>query len=408
MIEDKHSKTRYAFMVTRVLQIPFWTIFNMLPFILYKDLHATALQITVMICLKPAVSLISLYWSASIRDRQDRLRSNIAWANILKHLPFLLYPFVDNPWFFVFSFGFYMTMHRGVIPAWMEILKLNIPGISRERVFAYGAAIDYLGCAVLPLLFAWVLDDHGNAWRWVFFGAAIIGLISTLVLYRIPIKEDPNYISKAPERISFRTPWINAWNLLKQRPDFAKFQIGFMFGGAGLMVIQTTLPQYFMDSLNLSYTELALALGLLKGTGFAFSSPLWTKMFSKMNLFNFTVWVTFFCSLFPLCLFMATTNLIWLYVGYLIFGIMQAGSEMSWNMSGPVFARDEDSSTFSSVNVLTVGLRGCIMPAAGSILYQFTGASSVLVLGCILCAIATQRMFHYGKEEDYLPRDVRA
>ncbi len=407
MVEEQHSKTRYAFMVTRVLQIPFWTIFNMLPFILYKDLHATALQITVMICLKPTVSLFSLYWSALVRERQDLLRSNIAWANVLKHLPFLFYPFVDNPWFFVLSFGFYMMMHRGVIPAWMEVLKLNIPGISRERIFAYGSAIDYLGSAVLPLLFAWVLDDYHGAWRWMFFGAAVIGLISTYVLYHIPVKVVPLQKQDYPEYISFKTPWINAWNLLKKRPDFAKFQIGFMFGGAGLMVIQTTLPQYFMDSLNLSYTELALALGLLKGTGFALASPLWARMFSKVNIFNFTIWVTFFCSLFPLCLFMATTNLAWLYVGYLIFGIMQAGSEMSWNMSGPVFAKDEDSSTFSSVNVLTVGLRGCIMPAAGSILYQSTGASSVLFLGCILCAIATQRMFQYGREEQVL-HDARA
>lgn len=38
------EKTRSAFLWTRLLNIPFWAIYNMLVIILYKDLHATPLQ----------------------------------------------------------------------------------------------------------------------------------------------------------------------------------------------------------------------------------------------------------------------------------------------------------------------------------------------------------------------------
>lgn len=405
-IDDQHLKTRFAFMVTRLLQIPFWGIFNMLPFILYKDLHATPLQITVMICLKPAVSLISLYWSASVHKRRDRLLSNLIWGNILRHLPFLFYPFIDNVWFFVFSFGFYMTLHRGVIPAWMEVLKINIPGVKREKVFAYGSSLDYLGAAILPLLFGWLLDDFGSAWRFVFFASAVIGILSTFFLSKIPIDQAPQEGDQDNENISWKTPWVNAWNLLKARPDFARFQLGFMLGGGGLMIMQTTLPEFFIDVLNLSYKELALALTVCKGAGYALSSPLWALRFSRMDIYRFSGFVTLVASLFPACLMLAQWNLLWLYFGYIAYGIMQAGSEMSWNISGPIFSKDHDSSLYSSVNVLTVGMRGCFVPAIGSVIYQTSGASSVMVAGAILCALATERMLHYSRKGYLEPKTI--
>ena len=169
MIEEKQTgnflaKTRSAFLWTRLLNIPFWVIFNMLPIILYKDLHATPFQITAIIALKPIASLFSPYWSISVSQRQDRLVSNLVWANILKFLPFLFFPWLDNPWLFVLAFGFYMMFVRGVIPSWMEIIKLNIQGTAREKVFAFGSAMDYVISAILPLAFGWVLDDYHNSW----------------------------------------------------------------------------------------------------------------------------------------------------------------------------------------------------------------------------------------------------
>ena len=100
------QNTRVAFMWTSILNTPFWAIFNMLPFILYKDLHATPLQITAIIILKPAVSLIAIYWSALIEKRKDRLLSNLIWARILSHLPFFFFPFVRQSLVFYFFLRF--------------------------------------------------------------------------------------------------------------------------------------------------------------------------------------------------------------------------------------------------------------------------------------------------------------
>src|ERR1700722_350687 len=375
------KKTRSIFLWSRFLNTPFWTIYNMLFIILYKELDATPLQVTAVIVLKPIASLFSPYWSSWIEKRQDRLVANIVWANILKYVPFLCFPWFQNIWWCIFSFGFYMIFLRGVTPAWMEIIKLNIQGKSRERVFAIGSTIDYLGSAVLPITFGWILDDYSGSWSWIFFSTACVGILSTLLLAYIPINHDISSLKKSS--FSFKNsmirPWKSSWTLIKERPDFRKFQVGFMLGASALMMIHTILPVYFVDVLELSYKEIMFVISLCKGIGFALTSPFWVKMFHKINIYHFCSIVTFFAALFPVILFCGYFHSSAPYIAYIIYGTMQAGSELSWNMSGPYFANNFDSSSFSSTNILTVGIRGCIAPVLGTLICSLTNATTVMV-----------------------------
>lgn len=404
------KKTRSIFLWSRLLNVPFWTIYNMLFIILYKELNATSLQVTAMIILKPLASLFSPYWSTWVERRQDRLVANIVWANILKYVPFLCFPWFQNIWLFILSFGIYMALSRGVIPAWMEIIKLNIQGKSRERIFAIGSTIGYLGSAVLPISFGWILDDYSGSWRWIFFSTACIGILSTLFLMYIPINIGTYSKNKAPINLkkAIIKPWKSSWNLLKERPDFGKFQVGFMLGASALMMIHTVLPRFFVDALDLSYTKIMFAIAVCKGVGFTISSPFWVKFFHKINIYAFCSIVTGFAALFPVFLFCGYFHTLAPYGAYIIYGIMQAGSELSWNMSGPYFARHLDSSTYSTLNVLTVGIRGCIAPVLGSLICFFTNAPTVMATAFILCILATERMRSYGKKYHELPEKVSA
>jgi len=263
-VQDFLKRTCWAYVSTRVLDTPFWAIYNMLPIILYKDLHASPLQLAAIIALKPLSSIFSMYWSASINNRRDRLVSNIIWARILSYIPFFFYPFVDNPWFFIASFGFYMMLTVGIVPAWMEILKLTIPSVTRERVFSYTQVFGYMGGGLLPFVLGWMLDGYFQAWRWIFPLAAFLSLSALIFQTRMLVPSDQEEPSLHSNKMNLGlwshliTPWKNAWGLICKRPDFAKFQIGFMWLGSGLMIIQPALPVFFVDVLNLSYTELAI------------------------------------------------------------------------------------------------------------------------------------------------------
>lgn len=396
MDQKSNQATRDAFMWSKLLKTPLWAIYCLIPYIMYRDLHATPLQIAVVVAIKPMSSLFSIYWSILINQRTDRLRSNIILANVLSVLPFFFFPIIENAWFFIAASGWFMAFHRGMTPAWMEVLKLNIPNVSRERVFAYGTALGYLGDALLPFLFGGLLDGYYHAWRWIFPVTALISLFAIHYQWRIPIQATKRVaLPSIPLQERLSQPWKTAWNLLRKRVDFRAFQMGFMLGGMGLMVMQPALPEFFLDRLSLSYKELAIALAFCKGIGVASTSRLWADWMNKIDIYRFSAWVCLIAALFPLCLIASQWHLGWLYFAYILWGVMQGGSELSWNLSGPIFSKEEDSSTYSSVGVLAVGLRGCFVPTLAAILCSFCSPIIVLCLGSLLCLLATERLFAY-------------
>jgi predicted MFS family arabinose efflux permease len=396
--------TRSIFLWTRVLNVPFWAILSLLAFILYRDLHANAWQITLFVTIKPLTGCFAFYWGSTLKDRPDRLRSNLIAANILKYLPFLAFPWLDNVWALIAASACYMTLMRGATPAWIEILKLSSTRHERDTTFATGSVIDYIGGCFLPLLLAWLIDDYPGCWRWIFFITAILGITSTLLLYKLPINAPPppveDNVAKPPLH-NLTQPLRDTYQLLYDRPDFTRFQIGFMFGGTGLILLQPALSSFFVDHLHLSYTEITTALIICKGVGFAITTPGWLKLFHNLNLFRFCSSVTLLATLFPLCLIAASWHTSWLYSGYLLYGVMQAGSELSWHMSAPLFAHQKDSSPFTNSMLLATGLRGCLAPLIGGLILASVGANAVFVCSTLCCLIATVIMWSY--RNSYVP-----
>jgi len=372
----------------------------MLAFILYKNIHLTPLQVATIVALKPATSLLSPYWSGAIYGRPDKIIANLVCANLFRYLPFLFVPWMGSAWLIILAFGLCMMLSRAMIPAWMELFKYNLPETKREQLVGYGTLVDYLGAAFISILIGIVLDLHPEMWRYLFSATAILGILSTALLARLPLSHAPSCSTPAmpfniQEKIS--KPWKQVWDLLRSRKDFSIYQIGFMLGGGGLMMIHPALPQFFIDTLNLSFVEMGLALSLCKGFGVACTTAFWTKLFRKFTIFHFSALVTFFAALFPFLLMAASWHIVLLYLAYGFYGAMQAGSEMSWHMSGLIFAGDKDSSTFSSTNVLTVGLRGCIIPTLGAFLLPSLHPIGLMLIGALLCLSAATYFLFNGR-----------
>ncbi len=396
------QRTRSAVIWSHLLGEPLQTVYTFIPFLLYRDLQATVFMVGVLMTLKPMVSIFSLYWSHSITKRGDRLLSNVILTGILGRLPFLFFPFMNSPWLIIASAAFYMMMYRGEGPAWMEVLRRNLPESERGTIFSYGSALAYGEGVLLALAIGVVMDQQVMAWRWIFPITAVVGMIGVCFKSRIPYEPLP-YEPEEAERLSWREwlvhPWREAWELLQRRPDYGHFQKGFMICGTGLMIIQPALPLFFVDVLGITYMDLAIAISVCKGLGFTLTCPLWARWMDRTSIYRVSSWVCGFVALFPLFIFFAQTNIAWLYVAYFFYGIGQAGSHLCWNLSGPLFARGENSAMYSSVNVVTVGARGIVVPLVGSILCVQLGALFPFGLSFILCTVAG-RFFVSGVKEE--------
>lgn len=380
------SKTQFAYIITRVLDTPFWGLYNMFPVILYKNLQITPFEVGILVAIKPLTSLLAGYWSSRINGNVKNLVPNILWGRLIGFFPFLFIPWINFSGYFIFAYAIYMMMAVAVIPAWMEVLKLNLTDQSREKIFSYTQAFGYMGGGLLPFLIGGILDHSQEAWRWLFPLLAVLALCSLFFQRRIQFttQESPIETPSASIGDLIKKPWRDSLEILQRDPSFRQFQGIFMLFGSGLMLLQPALPLFFVDILNLSYTEIAVALTLCKGCGFALSSPLWAKKMAQNTPTSLLISITFLSTVYPLFLYFSTWHVVWLYAAYFLYGIFQAGSELLWNLSGPYFAKNRPSTAYTTLNIAAVGIRGSFVPALGSFLCMAIGIVPVILSNSVL------------------------
>ncbi len=389
---DHVSSTRRAILLSSVLHEPFSALYPLLPFIFLKDLGASSLQIVLLVMLKPLVALFSFYWSSRVKKRRDLLRMNLLGAGILARVPLLICLYINNIWLLIIAAALYMLFSRASIPAWMEMLKLNLPSKVREKLFSVGAALGY-GVGILIAIGAGeLLDRDISLWKSLYAGSILIGLLGVVIQCIIPIRGE--HEQEATLEKVRNNPWKDSLHLMKTRPDFRRFQMGFMAGGFGLMLVQPVIPQFFSEVLHLSYKNLMIAYSICKGLGFVFTSSLWSIGLTRLSISHFTALVLFGFSLFPLCILFAPLSEWCLYLAYILYGIAQAGSHLIWHMSGPMFSDHEDSSTYSGVNIVMVGVRGVIAPPLGGLLAAVTGLYYPFFTSIVLCLIGISFLYY--------------
>ncbi len=384
---------RKALVWTNLLSEPLFTLYTFVAFILYKDLGASAFQIALLTMLKPVVTVLSFYWSAGLKGRSSKLKSNVMWAGIWMRAPFLLCPWFDSVWFVVAAAVNYMFFYRAGSPAWLEIIKRNLGGEARGRAFSLSAALGYCEGVVLSIGMGVVLDGNPGLWKILFSGAALIGLLTVLVQRNVPVDAEEDVQARIPIKELLIRPWRDSYQLIRERPDFARFQWGFMICGFGIMLIQPALPLFTVDTLGISYLEMATAISIAKGLGFAISSPLWSQWMEKIHISRLASLVFLTIGLFPILLSFSVWGLGWLYIAYFWYGVGQGGSHLVWNLSGPIFAGKDESSRYTGVGVVLAGLRGGVAPPIGGLLAVSFGSIGVLVLGGLLCFYSGLALF---------------
>jgi hypothetical protein len=381
-------RTRLALLWTGFLNEPLVALFSLMPFILRKDLKATAFQIALFTMLKPLVSVLSFYWSSLWEKGPHRLRLSLVGSWILSRFLFLFLPWCHSASFAILTSLIYLLFYRAGLPALMEILKVNLPTVQREKIFSLSATLNHALSIVIGIFIGCFLDVSPSAWPFLFFFMALLGFFAIAIQWRLPLAQNlPSSVEKLHTHNKIVGPWKRCFQLLKERPDFAQFQWSFMAGGIGLMMMAPAWTLFCADILSLSHTDMTISRFLCMGLGFAFTSTLWSESLSKKPILQITRRVCLLFSLFPILLIFSLLNPFFVPISFLFYGIAQAGSHLIWHLSGPLFSGESDSSPFTAVNILMVGLRGLVAPLIGCLLCEIFSPQIALIVGSLFCLI---------------------
>lgn len=360
---------------------PLIAIYSMIPFILRKEIGATTWQIVLFSTLSPVLAVFSFYWGAWLTHRQNKLLPNLVGAYVLARLPFLFFPWIDSFAAMFVCCCVYQIFSRASAPALMEILKIKIGKNTREHVFSLYYAWSVIEGMIIGLLLSQILDFSHHNWRIVFLVCALISLSSVILQARLKIPQQTDSVPLKPTRNAMMHPIRESFRLMRYRRDFALFQWGFMIGGFALMLTAPVRSIFIADSLPVSMADVALARCVFVGIGIAGSSLIWRKALELFGIQRLVVWILLGFGIFPLILLLASTHLAWFYLAHLLYGIVQGGSHLIWNLSGTIFAGEESSTPFTTVNVLMIGIRGAVGPVLGGLLCNSLGPVPVLLLG---------------------------
>lgn len=383
--EDVSKKTRNFFFWTSFTNEPFVALYALAPFILRKELSASFIELSILSALRPVLPIFSFYWCFWISQKSWSLKSNFILAWFLARAPFLLIPLFPNSWYFIFCCAIYELFKKSTAPALMEILKINLKEGSREKNYCIFFAITFIESILFGIAIAKVIEWDYFIWERAFAIAAAISLLSLCVHFSVAKKSYAQKEVFASKTNPLFAPWKKVFSLFRENPDFFHFQCGFMMGGIGLMLAAPVLPFLYVDRLFLSSSEIAIGRSIFMGIGVIFSVYFWEKMIAQKQIKKLLIYILFGFSLYLFLTFYSLNVSSLFYLSNFIYGIAQCGSHLLWNLSGPIFSGEKESTPFTNANILMVGLRGAFIPALSGILGSFIGPIPVILLGALIC-----------------------
>ncbi|MFS8564571.1 MAG: hypothetical protein LVR00_09875 [Rhabdochlamydiaceae bacterium] len=172
--------------------------------------------------------------------------------------------------------------------------------------------------------------------------------------------------------------------------------MGFMLGGAGLMIMQPAIPMIFVDILQLSYTKMLMAIAVFKSLGYIVTTPFWVRLFRTINIYRFCGFVTILIAVFPFLLLRRSVAYC-----FSLLRLCPLRHDASWQRIllahvRPHFSKEKDSTIYSSTNVLATGIKGCLIPPLGTLLYTLTNSVMVMIAGSLLGLLATVHFMRYA------------
>ncbi|MBN2479453.1 MAG: MFS transporter [Parachlamydiales bacterium] len=374
-------KTKAAFLLMNLTNEPLVAFYTILPFILRKELHINAFQLSLFVMLRPVFSSFSFFWGMSLnyKAKPNFLKNSlIAW--IIARIPFLLFPFFNNFYYIFFAAAVYQLFYRAGLPAWTEIIKRKITDKNtRHHLFSTFSIVVFIESILLGLFIGNFLDKSSYNWKIVFFVAAAVSLMSLLLKMKIKVPE--NQVEEVFLKKNVLSPIKDIFSVLKTREDFKNFQMAFLIGGFALMLISPAIAIYSNDVLNLSYKNMLNARLILMGVGFTLSSYVWKQFLEKTSMNYLITWVLLGFSIYIFFLILAKYSVSFFYAAFFFYGIAQAGSMLLWNLSGIYFSQNQNSILFTSTNLLFLGIRGLIAPFVGSFICYWFGPKTVLFIG---------------------------
>ncbi len=370
-----------------------------------KTLLSSNLVVTFVTMVWPVANLFSIYWGEYLEGRKDREKLFLI-AGILGRISLILTFFVRTGEHFVLLLLLIYSFNAFIIPVQNSVFQFNYRKKNRGVLFGFSQSVYASFLLITSFLFGKVLDYNEILYKPLFAIIGIFGFLGILALRKI--KVDIPEVVREGKSHPVISPIITTIYEFRKSKSFLWYEIGFMVYGFGYLMILPIIPQFLVNKLSMTYTQISIGKVIIANAGIALFAPLAGFIHKRLNPLIFSGLSFIVLGFYPILLnFSIFQNImdpvIFVYLAFGVFSIGMAGVFTNWQLGSIYFARERDSAMLQSVHVTLTAIRGLFAPLLGYFLMSrfsdttgFVWSSTMFFLASIIMFIA------YNKCKDYL------
>ena len=398
-------KTFYLHIVSQVFNGFAIGILLLQDVILKKTLGGSDFDVLMLSFFLCTAFLASIYGTEIVNRSSNPSRTIIILGFTAKFFLIIL-PLFKNPVFYIFCLSVTAYFDSMLLSSWNIVFKHNYSDKNRSKYFSYVTTISVLVTLITLTLFGYVMDIDNNLYNYFFPIAGIFGMLTYYNLskmIRYSLVNFPREVFKTVNTYSLKLlkdtlvlPWRLTKKILTENKPFFRFESYFFMYGVAFMVISPAIPIYLVDHLQLNYTPISFAKGMVFHSALIMFTPLMGKYHGSGNPTKFCGYIFLILALYPSLLLLAKysafLNLflekkILVYSAHFIFGLGMSGVSISWALSSIYFAPKFEESNYQAIHITLTGVRGSFSPFLGYFIMKVFGIEYTFILSAILFII---------------------
>lgn len=287
--------------------------------------------------------------------------------------------FPHEAWLFIGGLSLGLFSFSVQIPLLTQIYRLNYPATERGRLFAITGVTRAAAAAAFGLLGGWLVGMDLENYRWLLWAFAAAALASGLWTYGLPAIP-----WEAAEGAS--TGFWSSLRWVRVDRDFRTLLISWMMMGVGNLVAACLFVEYLANpqhGINLPERDVAWITGVVPVAFRMLCSYPWGLIYDRVGLFTVRTILNLIFAAGILVFYQGHGVVAWT-VGMALWGIANAGGNVTWGLWVTKLAPKHAVAEYMSVHTFLTGLRGLLAPYLA---FAAIGVMSFQTL-CVLCCIA--------------------
>jgi len=374
--------------------------------ILKKSLLSSDFQVTILIFLTSSAFLFSIYGPEIINRSNNQSRTIISMA-VFSRLFLLIIPLFETPNFFIFCIAAMSYTDSLIKPSWNTVFKHNYTDDRRSTLYSYASSFYTIAVLVITTLLGYLLDLNYQLYKIFYPIAGIFDILAYINLAKM-IKMGNLNVSHEVKKFTGVTtsklfkdiiilPVRNLLRIFKENKPFLRFEIYFFLYGMAFMIASPAVPIFLVQYLNLEYTPISIAKGLVFYTATILFTPVMGRIHGVGNPTRFCGYLFLSLIFYPLLMlsikyFGIDNHIIspesLLYFTFFFFGIVMSGVTMSWNLSSIYYAPHSEVANYQAVHITLTGVRGSFAPFIGYLILKFISIEATFIVSSFFFLLA--------------------